>query len=169
MKRLTAGIAPRDCGHPQDSRRSLAPTHRPVLRKERARRDRHCQSTPRVEATHPDSGIFSLAERDQQVGKIICSTVSKRTDAQRHRQSCVYESGPRDLPQSDGNTSRRRQKLCSTTWKIGSLFSSETTHPALHLWTSETLHKDRHRHQVLAVPVRVPRQVHTEGRTVIQT
>ena len=44
-----------------------------------------------------------------------------------------------------------------TTWKIRSLLSSETTHLALHQWTSETLH------QVLAVPVRVPRQVHTEG------
>ena len=37
----------------------------------------------------------------------ICPTDSKRTDAQRHRQSGLYESGPRDLPQSDGNTSRR--------------------------------------------------------------
>ena len=34
----------RDCGHLQDSRRSLVPTQRPVLREERARRDRHCQS-----------------------------------------------------------------------------------------------------------------------------
>ena len=103
MKRLTAG------GHLQDSRRSLVPTHRPVLREERARRDRHCQSTPRVEATHPDCGIFPLAERDQEVVQRVCSTVSKRTDAQRHRQSGVHESGPRDIPQSDGNTSRRRQ------------------------------------------------------------
>ena len=52
---------------------------------------------------------FPLAERDQEVGQRVCSTVSKRTDAQRHRQSGVHESGPRDLPQSDGNTSRRRQ------------------------------------------------------------
>ena len=51
---------------------------------------------------HPDCGIFSLAERDQEVGQKICSTVSKRTDAQGHRQSGVHESGPRDLPQSDG-------------------------------------------------------------------
>ena len=41
--------------------------------------------------------------------------------------------------------------------------SSETTHPALHQWTLVTLHQDRHRHQVLAVPTRVPRQGHTEG------
>ena len=33
----------------------------------------------------------------------------KRTDAQRHRQSGLHVWGPRDLPQSDGNTSRRRQ------------------------------------------------------------
>ena len=32
-------------------------------------RDRHCQSTPGVEATHPDCGIFPLAERDQEVGQ----------------------------------------------------------------------------------------------------
>ena len=81
-----------------------------TFREERARRDRHRQSTPRVEAAaHPDCGIFPLAERDQEVGQRVCSTVSKRTDAQRHRQSGVHESGPRDLPQSDGNTSRRRQ------------------------------------------------------------
>ena len=49
----------RDCGHLQDSRRSLVPTHRPVRREECARRDRHCQSTPRVEATYPDCGIPS--------------------------------------------------------------------------------------------------------------
>ena len=47
--------------------------------------------------------------QDQEVGQRVCSTVSKRTDAQRHRQSSVHESGPRDIPQSDGNTSRRRQ------------------------------------------------------------
>ena len=99
----------RDCGHLQDSRRSLVPTHRPVLQEERARRNRHCQSTPRVEATHPDCGIFSRAERDQEVGQRIRSTVSKGTDAQRDRQSGVHESGPSDLPQSDGNTSRREQ------------------------------------------------------------
>ena len=58
---------------------------------------------------HPDCGIFPLAERDQEVGQRVCSAVSKRTDAQRHRQSGVHESGPRDLPQSDVNTSRRRQ------------------------------------------------------------
>ena len=53
--------------------------------------------------------IFSLAERDQEVGQRIRSTVSKRTDAQRHRQSGAHESGPRDLLQRDGNTSRRGQ------------------------------------------------------------
>ena len=93
----------------------MVPTHRPVLREECARRDRHCQSTSRVEGTHPDCGIFPLAERDQEVGQRVCSTISKTTDAQRHRQSGSYESGPRDLPQSDGNTSRRRQKLSHTT------------------------------------------------------
>ena len=96
-------------------------------------------------------------------------SLGQPTDAQRHRQSGSHESGPRDLPQSDGNTSRRRQKLSPTTWKVRSLLSSETTHPALHQWTSETLHQDRHLRQVLAVPIRVPRQVHTEGRTVTQT
>ena len=109
MKRLTAGIAREIVDTSKLPGRSLVPTHRPVLREERARRDRHCQSTPRVEATHPDCGIFPLAERDQEVGQRVCSTVSKRTDAQCHRQSGVHESGPRDLPQSDGNTSRRRQ------------------------------------------------------------
>ena len=92
----------------------MVPTHRPVLREERARRDRHCQSTPRVEATHPDCGIFPHAERDQEVGQRVCSTVSKRTDVQRHRQSGVHES------------------------KIRSLLSSETTHPTLHQWILET-------------------------------
>ena len=71
----------------------MVPTHRQVLREERARRDRHCQSTPRVEATHPDCGIFPLAVRDQEVGQRVCSTVSKNTDAQRHRQSGIHESG----------------------------------------------------------------------------
>ena len=40
-----------------------------------------CQSTPRVEATHPDCRVFSIVECDQEVGQKICSTVSKRTDA----------------------------------------------------------------------------------------
>ena len=48
-------------------------------------------------------------------------------------------------------------------------FIREQHTPALHQWILETLHQDRHRHQVLAVRVRVPRQAHTEGRTVIQT
>ena len=103
MKRLTAGVA-----------RQIVDTSKTAGEAwyrltERARRNRHCQSTPRVEATHPDCGIFSLAERDQEVGQRIRSTVSKRADAQRHRQSGVHESGPKDLPQSDGNTSRRGQ------------------------------------------------------------
>ena len=119
------------------------------------------------ELRRPDCGIFPLAERDQEVGQRVCSTVSKRTDAQRHRQSGVHESGPRDLPQSDDKSTLT--KLSLTTWKIRSLLSSETTHPALHQWILEALHQDRHRHQVLAVPTRVPRQAHTEGRTVIQT
>ena len=165
MKRYTAGIAREIV----DTSRSIVPIHRPVQREECARSDRHCQSTSRVEATHPDCGIFPFAERDQEVGQRVCSTVSNGTDAQRHRQSGVHESGPRDLPQSDGNTSRRRQSLNPTTWKIRSLLSSRTTHPALHQWILETLHQDRHRHQILAVRVTVPRQAHTEGRTVIQT
>ena len=109
MKRLTAGIAREIVDTSKTAGRSLVPTHRPVLRKECARCDRPCQSTSRVEATHPDCGVFPFAERDQEVGQRGCSTVSKRTDAQRHRQSGVHESGPRDLPQSDGNTSRRRK------------------------------------------------------------
>ena len=100
VERLTGGVA-REIGHFQ----TAGPTHRPVLRKECARRNRHCQSTPRIEATHPDCGIFPLAERDQEVGQRVCSTVSKRTDAHRHRQSGLHESSPRVLPQSDGNTS----------------------------------------------------------------
>ena len=87
------------------------------------------------------------------------------TDAQRHRKSLFCEGGPRDLPQSDGNKSRRRRKLSLTIWKIRSLLSSETTHPALHQWILETLHQDKHRHQVWAVLTRVPRQAHTGGRT----
>ena len=110
MKRLTAGIAREIVDTSKSAGEAwYRRTHRPVLREERARRDRHCQSTPRVEATHPDCGIFPLAERDQEVGQRVCSTVSKRTDAQCHRQSGVHESGPRNLPQSDGNTSRRGQ------------------------------------------------------------
>ena len=139
MKRLYSRYRSRDCGQLQDSRRSLVPTHRPVLREECAMRNRHCKTAPRVEATHPDCGIFSLAERDQEVGQRICSTISKRTDHQRHRQSGVYESGPRDPPQRDGNASRRGQKLSPTTWKVRSLLSSETTHLALHKWTSEKI------------------------------
>ena len=110
---------------------------------------------------------FSFAERDQEVGQKICSTISKRTDVQRHRQSGIYETGPRDLPQSDG-TQVDVDKLSLTTWKKRSLFSSETTHPALHQWILETLHQHKHRHQVLAVPTRVPRQAHTGDRTVTQ-
>ena len=67
-----------------------------------ARRNRRRQSTPRMETTHPDCGILPLAERDQEVGQRICSTTSQRTDAQLHRQSGLHESGPRNLPQSDG-------------------------------------------------------------------
>ena len=37
------------------------------------------------------------------------STISKRTNALRHPQSGLHESGPGDRPQSDGNTSRRGQ------------------------------------------------------------
>ena len=146
----------------------MVPTHRPVPREERARRDRHCQSTPRVEATHPDCGIFSLAELDQEVGQRVCSTVSKRTDAQGHRQSGVYEV-PETYRRAMETQVDVDKKLSLTTWKIRSLLSSGTTHPALHQWILETLHQDRHRHQVLAVPVRVSRQAHTEGWTVIQT
>ena len=47
-----------------DNRRILVPIHRPVFLKKCARRNRHCQSTPRTEATYPDCRIFSLAERD---------------------------------------------------------------------------------------------------------
>ena len=49
--------------------------------------NRHCQSTPRIEATHPECRVLSLAERDQEVGQRICSSTTKRTDAKRHRQS----------------------------------------------------------------------------------
>ena len=147
MKRLTAGIAREIV---DTSKTAGEAWYRLTDRKKCTRRHRHCQSTPRVEATNPDCGIFSLAERDQEVGQRIRSTVSKRTVAHRHRQSGVHESGPRDLPHFYGNTSRRRQKLSPTTWKISSLLSSETIHPALHQWTSQALHQDRHRHQVLA-------------------
>ena len=148
----------RDCGHLQDTRRSLVPTHRPVLRKECARRNRHRQSTPRIEAIHPDCRIFSLGERDQDVGQRICSTISTRNDAHRHRQSGLNESGPRDPPQSDGNKSTWT-KLSLTTWKIRTLPSSKTTHLALHQWILETLYQDKH--QVLVVANKVPRQAHT--------
>ena len=76
LKRFTAGIAREIV----DSRRSLVPNHRVVLWKECARRNRQCQSTPRIEATHPDCRIFPLAERDQEVGQRTGSTMSKRTD-----------------------------------------------------------------------------------------
>ena len=52
------------------------PTHRPLSRKKCARRNRHCQSTPRIEATS-DCKIFPLAERDQEVGQRVCWTVAK--------------------------------------------------------------------------------------------
>ena len=52
---------------------------------------------------------FHLLDVIRKFFQRVCSTVSKRTDAQRHRQSGVHESGPRDIPESDGNTSRRRQ------------------------------------------------------------
>ena len=61
MKRLTAGIA-----------REIVDTSKTageaLYRLTDRFYDRHCQSTPRVEATHPDCGIFPLAERDQEVG-----------------------------------------------------------------------------------------------------
>ena len=44
--------------------------------------------------------VFSLVACDREVGQRICSAVSKKNDAQRHRQSGLYESGPRILPQS---------------------------------------------------------------------
>ena len=77
MERLTGGIA-----REIRDRRSSVPTHRPVLRKECARRNRHCQSTPRIEATYRECRVCSFAECDQEVGQRVCSTVSKRTDAQ---------------------------------------------------------------------------------------
>ena len=51
-----------------------------------------------------------------------------------------------------------------TIWKVRSLHSSEATHRALH----QTFLPDKHRHQVLAVPTRVPRQAHTRCRTITQ-
>ena len=62
MKRLTAGIAREIVDTSKTAGEAWYRTHRPVLWEERARRDRHCQSTSRVEATHPDCGIFPLAE-----------------------------------------------------------------------------------------------------------
>ena len=53
MKRLAAGIAREIVDTSKTTGRSLVQTHRPVFRKECARRNRHCQSTPRIEATHP--------------------------------------------------------------------------------------------------------------------
>ena len=85
MERLTGGIA-----REIRDRRSSVPTHRPVLRKECARRNRHCQSTPRIEATYRECRVCSFAECDQEVGQRICSTVSKRTDAQRAVVKAAY-------------------------------------------------------------------------------
>ena len=106
MKRLTAGIA-----------REIVDTSKTAGKAWYRLTDRFYERNvqgaaaiaSQLEATHPDCGIFPLAERDQEVGQRVCSTVFNRTDAQRHRQSGVHESGPRDLPQSDGNTSRRGQ------------------------------------------------------------
>ena len=74
MKRLTAGIAREIVDTSKTAGEGMVPTHRPVLREERARRDRHCQSTPRVEAAHPDCGIFNVRKS----GKIIIRLIMQR-------------------------------------------------------------------------------------------
>ena len=82
MKRLTAGIA-----------REIVDTSKTAGEAWYRLTDRFCGGNVQ--------GGTAVASQIQRV----CSTISKRTDAQRHRQSGVHESGPRDLPQSDGNTS----------------------------------------------------------------
>ena len=67
MKRLTSGYRSRDCGHVQVSRRSLVQTHRQILREKCARRNRHCQSTTRIEAPFPDCRVFTFVDGDQEV------------------------------------------------------------------------------------------------------
>ena len=58
MMRFTTGIAREIVDTSKTAGEAWYPTHRPVSRKECARRDRRCQSTPRVEATYPDCGVF---------------------------------------------------------------------------------------------------------------
>ena len=104
MKRLTAGIA-----------REIVDTSRTAGEAWYRLTDRfygmnvqgataHCQSTPRVEATYQVVKSFHLLNVIRKLVREKCSTVSKRTDIQRHRQSGLYESGPRVAPQSAGNT-----------------------------------------------------------------
>ena len=105
MKRLTAGIAREIV----DASKTTGEAWYRLTDRFLGRNVQGATAFPVNSKTYPDCGIFSLAERDQEVGQRIRSTVSKRTDAQRHRQSGVHESGPRDQLQSDGNTSRRGQ------------------------------------------------------------
>ena len=149
--------------HFQDSRRRLVPTHQPAVREERARLDRHCQSTPRVEATHLDCGIFPLAERDQEVGQRVCRQSPQETMPNAIVQAAYIKVVPEahrrametqvDVDQVDPHNleSKALAFIGNTTsdaapMDIGSIAPGHTP----------------------AVPVRVPRQVHTDGRTVIQ-
>ena len=74
MKRLTAGIA-----------REIVDTSKTAG--DCARRNRHSQSTPRIEATYSDSRIFSPAEYDREFAR----RSPKEPMSQRHHQSGQYE------------------------------------------------------------------------------
>ena len=106
--------------------------------------------------------IFSLAERDQEVGQRICSTISRRTGAQRHGQSGLYESRPRHPPQSDGTqVSVDKIEPHNLEDKVFAFIRNNTsgTTPMDIRNIAPEQTPARHRHQALAVPVRVPRQV----------
>ena len=74
-----------------------------------------------------------IAERDQEVGQRICSTVSKRTDAQHHRQSGLFESGPRDPPAMEDKVFAfiRNNTSSAAPMDIGKIAPGQTPTPGL--------------------------------------
>ena len=83
MKRLTAGIAREIVGTSKTAGEACTDSLT-VLREERARRNRHCQSTPRIEATHPDcSTIFEK----NQMPRAIVRAAHMRVVPETHRRA----------------------------------------------------------------------------------
>ena len=80
----------RDCGHLQDSACRLT---NPLY-------GRNVQGATAIASQLQELKRPTQIAESFHFVNVIRSTVSKRTDIQRHHQSDVHESGPRDLPQS---------------------------------------------------------------------